>query len=80
MDIKKNIEEILSNILEISSGDLPKNAAPGDPEKWDSLKHLQLLIALEEDFEFVFSDIEMNEMDDLPNIIRIIENKMLEQK
>tara|TARA_B100000780_G_scaffold277331_1_gene247782 strand:- start:157 stop:387 length:231 start_codon:yes stop_codon:yes gene_type:complete len=76
VDIKKNIKEILSSILDIPLEALPDNAAPGDPEKWDSLKHLQFFIALEEDFEVVFSDKEMNEMIDLPSIVKIIENKM----
>jgi acyl carrier protein len=76
VDIQKDIKELLGSILDIPVENLQDDAAPGAPGKWDSLKHLQFFIALEEDFEIVFSDDEMVEMIDLPSIVAIVKNKI----
>ena len=76
MDIQKDIKGLLGSILNIPVKELQDDAAPGDPVSWDSLRHLQFFVALEEDFEIVFSDDEMVEMIDLPRIVAIVKNKI----
>ncbi len=40
--------EILAAALEITTDRVPGSARLGDPEAWDSLAHLRLILAIEE--------------------------------
>ena len=48
----------------------------GDFEKWDSLQHLNLIVALEGHYRITFEPEEIMAMTDLGKIIRYVENKL----
>lgn len=76
MDVKKEIRELLAGILDLDVDSISDDASPGAPEKWDSLKHMQFLIAMEEELEMSFSDEEMAALIDLPSVVAIVEQKI----
>lgn len=63
-------------VFEIEVSDIPANAAPGVVEKWDSLKHMALIVALEEEFGIRFTDDEMADLLNLDLIDKIIASKL----
>jgi acyl carrier protein len=46
-------------VFEIPIGQINEDSSPDTIESWDSLKHMNLVIALEEEFDCEFSDFEI---------------------
>ena len=62
MDIEAKIKTIMSEILDIAVEDIDENATPDTVEDWDSLNHMNLVLALEEEFGILFDDDEILEL------------------
>lgn len=60
-NIEGRLQKIMSNVFEI---DIKKveGGTPETIENWDSLKHMNLILALEEEFEEEFNDDEIVEL------------------
>ena len=61
--IEGRIKDVMSAVFEISTDKINDKSSPDTVQSWDSLKHMNLIIALEEEFEIIFSD------DDIVNIL-----------
>jgi acyl carrier protein len=55
-NIDKKIIEVLASVLGMESSQIPLNASPDTLDNWDSIKHMNLIIALEEEFSIRFPD------------------------
>jgi len=66
---------IISIIMEAPIEELNKESSPDNVEKWDSLKHMNLILALEEEFNIAFSDEEIVEMLSVEIIVEILKEK-----
>ena len=54
MNIK--LRKILSEVLEISEDSINESTSIRTQPKWDSLRHMNLILAIEDSFELRFSD------------------------
>ena len=54
--INRKVIEVIAAVLEIEPSLIPLNASPATLEKWDSLRHMNLIVALEEEFSIRFPD------------------------
>lgn len=75
-EIKEQITTLLASVLDIPVDEILPEAAPGVMEKWDSLKHMMLIVALEEEFEVRFSDDELTDLLNLELIVHIVSEKI----
>ncbi|MBU1055056.1 MAG: acyl carrier protein [Proteobacteria bacterium] len=55
-DHKKRIIGVMSAVFEIDSSEITEDAGPGTIGNWDSLGHMKLVVALEEEFDYRFPD------------------------
>ena len=55
-NIEDRIKNVMSAVFEISIEEINDESSPDTIELWDSLKHLNLVIALEEEFNVQFTD------------------------
>ena len=62
IEIEQRIRAVMSVVFEIEAVHIPHNASPLVIVQWDSLKHMNLILALEEEFNFRFSDDEMTDL------------------
>tara|TARA_B100000315_G_C14105464_1_gene375738 strand:- start:62 stop:304 length:243 start_codon:yes stop_codon:yes gene_type:complete len=60
--IEDRIKNVMSAVFEIPEGIIQDDSSPDTIESWDSLKHMNLIIALEEEFDYKFSDSETIEL------------------
>ena len=60
--VEDRIKSIMSAVFEIPEEQIKDNSSPDTIESWDSLKHMNLIVALEEEFEVEFTDDEILEM------------------
>ena len=75
-EIKEKVINVLSGVLNIPVSNIPLDAAPGIIEKWDSINHITLVLALEDTFEITFTDDELTDLISLELIIKIIAEKI----
>lgn len=77
--MKEQIKNIMCIVFEESPQNLQDDSSPDSLEKWDSLSHMNLVTALEEEFNVKFTDEEISEMLNLQLIELIIKNKGVNQ-
>jgi acyl carrier protein len=53
---EQKLKEVLSRIFNVSLDMITDDASPDTIENWDSLRHMNLILALEEEFDVEFSD------------------------
>ncbi len=75
-NIKERIKNVMSAVFTISKNQIKDDASPDSIDSWDSLKHMNLVVALEEEFKIQFSDIEITELLSYPTIVTIIQEKI----
>ena len=50
------LKKVMSSILGVKPSDITENSSQDNISDWDSLKHMNLLIALEEEFQITIPD------------------------
>jgi acyl carrier protein len=53
---EQKLRELLSKIFEVPLSAISENASPDTIETWDSLRHMNLVVALEQAFDVELSD------------------------
>ena len=75
-NIDDKIKKVISIVFEIDLDKIKDNSSPDNIENWDSLRHMLLLGALEDEFDIQFSDDEMIELLNFKLIKCIISDKI----
>ncbi len=60
--MKDKVLRIVSQVMGIPLEQVDEDSSPDTVESWDSLKHMNLILALEEGFNMNFTDNEIVEM------------------
>ena len=71
----EKVRGIAADILEVKSSALRADSSPETVDTWDSVHHLNLVLALEESFGFQFSPEEMDQMKTIGQIAGLVESK-----
>ena len=69
----------MSNVFEIDINQISDNVSPQIIEQWTSLRHLQLIVSLENEFNVTFNNSDLFTMTNLETIIDKI-NKCINEK
>jgi acyl carrier protein len=59
------IKKVMASVLGIDAESISVETSPDNVDKWDSLRHMRMVIALEEEFGIKFDD------DDIPNLLNL---------
>ena len=73
--MQNKIKQIFCKIVGIKITKVKPNTSPENTKKWDSLAHMNLVMALEKELKIKFTDDEINEMLSFELIEEIINNK-----
>jgi acyl carrier protein len=73
--MEEKVKEIMSRVFETSIDEIDDAASPDTIEKWDSLHHLFLVLALEEHFGITFSEDEIVEMLSFRTLVETLRKK-----
>ncbi len=71
--IKENIKELMRKVFE--QKEIKDNVTQLNNENWDSLRHLNLIVAIEEEFEISLEPDEIEVMTSLAKIVEIVDSK-----
>jgi acyl carrier protein len=70
------IKNVMSAVFEIPIDEIDQDSSPDNVGSWDSLKHMNLVVALEEEFNIEFIDDEIVKMMSLSQIKSIVLEKL----
>ena len=73
--MEDRIKKVMSDVLNIDVSLINNESSPDNIENWDSLKHMNLIIALEEEFEIEFDDDEIVDSMSYATILNILNSK-----
>lgn len=76
----EKLKKVMSAVFEIEISQINEDSSPVTIEKWDSLKQMQLVVAMEEEFGIEFSDEEISGLSSYMAIKDIVEEKCRGQK
>jgi len=71
--MKEKLLNIFKETLEVS--DIDENVSQSNCEAWDSIKHLNLIIAIEGEFGISLEPEEMEKMVDFETVLKIVGGK-----
>ena len=73
--MKDSVKKVISEVFNIDIELINNESSPDNIENWDSLKHMNLIVALEEEFEIEFNDEEIVDSMNYALIVNILESK-----
>lgn len=73
--MKTKVKEVLATIFELEVNDISDDLKQENLADWDSLQHLNVMIALEEAFELSFEPDEIADMVTIDKIVDTIKAK-----
>jgi len=74
--MKDKVREIMSRVLEMPIEDITDNASVHNIKSWDSMHHLLMILAFEEEFGVSFPDNEVVELLSFEAIIAALDKKL----
>ena len=58
-EIYSKLNEIFCDVLDLDEVELKDESKADDIEEWDSLSHIQLIVAIEKEFKIKFTSLEI---------------------
>ena len=74
-EVEARLLDVLASILNVPRQTIGHDASRATLDEWDSLKHMHVILALEDDFKVEFSDREISELASASDLIRAIAAK-----
>ena len=74
--MKTKIKNIMASVFEVSVDDINDESSPDTIENWDSLRHMNLITVLEEEFNIRLNDEQITEMMNFSLIIYIVNESL----
>ena len=72
----EKVREVSADIFQAPVGEITLATSPQTIESWDSVQHLNLVLALEEKFGIQFEPEEMDKMNSIGQIVGLVDAKL----
>jgi acyl carrier protein len=73
--VLQQIQQIAADVFSVPRAQITAESSPETVESWDSVQHLNLVLALEEQFHLQFEPEEMERMHTVGQIAALVEDK-----
>ena len=73
--LKERVFKIISQVMNVPFEEVNECSSPENLKNWDSFQHINLILALEEEFKIQFTDEEIVRMVDTTIILEALQNK-----
>lgn len=74
--VADRVRRITADVLEVPQDRILADSSSENVENWDSVHHLNLVLALEQEFGLQFEPEEIDEMNSVQHILVVLENKL----
>jgi len=78
LEILEQLTEVFQMVFEDDEIEIDRDTTADDIDGWDSMSHMTLLMAIEEDFEIEFEEWEVINLSDVGELIDLITEKLSE--
>lgn len=75
MNIEQRVKQVFAELFEKELDEIENTLEMDDVKEWDSLMHIQLILALEKEFSIKFTTQQILDMKSIAAIIEIIQQK-----
>ncbi len=75
-EIFEKLNEIFMDVLDLDECELQEGTSANDIEEWDSLSHIQLIVAVEKAFKLKFTSLEIMKWNNVGEMVNSIEEKL----
>ena len=75
-DPEEAIKRVMADVLDIDVGSIREDSSAENIPNWDSANHIQLVLALEEEFSISFDVTEIEAMFSFLDIVQMIQSKL----
>ena len=76
MDVQEKVIQVLINILQVSAGTISTKTTSDDVEDWDSMNHISMILALEQEFGISYDEEQAVSMLSVGEIIEVTKGKL----
>ncbi len=76
LDTERKVNEVLADLFELDPSDIRDEWTHEDVVLWDSLQHLRLITALEQEFAIKFSMAEIRSLESIGQIRQTLRRKI----
>ena len=73
--INEKVFKIISQVMKVPVEEINEQSSPENLAAWDSFQHMNLILALEEEFNIRFTDEEIVQVGDAGIILQTLQNK-----
>ena len=70
--VEARVLDVLASVLQVPRPSLSNETSRPTTGVWDSLKHMHVMLALEDEFKMEFSDTEIAQLDSVQSLVRAI--------
>lgn len=74
--MKNKVKNVMASVFEICVDDINDDSSPDTIANWDSLRHMNLITVLEEEFDIRFNEEQITEMMNFSLIELIIKEEL----
>ncbi len=75
-EIKGKVTEIVKDVVDNNSVVLHRETTASDIEGWDSLSHINIIVAIEKEFKIKFNLAELKPLKNVGELLDIIQRKV----
>ena len=75
-EIFNKLNEIFIDVLDLDECELSDETSANDIEEWDSLSHIQLIVAIEKTFKIKFTSLEIMKWKNVGEMVSTMEEKI----
>lgn len=73
--MQEKVYEVVARIMGVAPAEIREESSPLTLPKWDSLRHMKLILALEETLNIQFSDADISMMKDVRTILERVSTR-----
>lgn len=74
--MNEQVKKVMADILELDPGAIGESTSRDNTATWDSLGHVNLVLALEQEFDLTFDVSEIEAMISYGDIVRVLGQKL----
>jgi acyl carrier protein len=75
MNIYEKLQGVFCEVFDIDSIQIKPELTAADVDEWDSLSHIRLMVAIEEEFGISFTSTEISSFKNVGELVTAIEKK-----
>jgi acyl carrier protein len=72
MTIEERVRGVIAQVFNLEAAQVSATASQDTLEKWDSFGHMNLCLAIEEEFKVSLDDTQIVEMTSVPKVVQVL--------